>query len=228
MSRRKPPGRADHCAESAVFGPWNATWQYLRIIDSQAPEFPDVIGTGDLRLVAPSDTSGPELFATIKDPRVWQWMPAVKPQSPAQMQALIDKWNRDRSSGRRVAYLVEVDGAIAGNISLYDYDSANDTIESGFTWLAPEYWGTGVNQRMKLLLYDFAFGALGVERLAVRTDNLNLPAQRALEAMGMHREGVMRSHIRRPDGTMRDSVYYSIIADEWPVIRAQWAARSPR
>lgn len=166
------------------------------------------------------------LLASMADPRVWRWMPARKPESRHDMTDWIDKWQQRREQGYGVEYAVLVADAVVGSIALYDYSPDNGTAESGWTWLAPQVWGTGVNRAMKVALYDYAFDGLGVVRLGVRTDSENIPAQRALEALGLHREGVLRSHLRRPDGTMRDTVYYSVLAHEWPSVRARWTATS--
>ncbi|MBP7971186.1 MAG: GNAT family protein [Candidatus Nanopelagicales bacterium] len=186
----------------------------------------DALGTGRTRLVALEVSLADALLKTFADERVWRWMPAAKPAGSAEMLEWIAVWQDRRASGWGIAFAIECDGAIVGSTSLYDYQPANASAEAGWTWLQPSVWGTGVNRDAKVVLYDYAFNDLGLGRLGVRTDNLNTAAQRSLDSLGLHREGVLRRHIRRPDGTMRDSVYYSVLADEWPRLRASWLSRA--
>ncbi|MGV1036645.1 MAG: GNAT family N-acetyltransferase [Candidatus Nanopelagicales bacterium] len=193
---------------------------------SSSPFDRDVLGAGRTRLIALEDSQAEALLKTVVDERVWRWMPAARPTGSAEMSEWISGWQDRRASGWGIGFAIESDGAIVGSTSLYDYQPTNDSAEAGWTWLQPSEWGTGVNRDAKVVLYDYAFNDLGVGRLGVRTDNLNTAAQRSLDSLGLHREGVMRRHIRRPDGTMRDSVYYSVLADEWPPLRARWRSQA--
>ncbi|CAM3573239.1 GNAT family N-acetyltransferase [Deinococcus frigens] len=116
---------------------------------------------------------------------------------------------------------IVVDGELAGSTRYGDIRVAHAGLEIGWTWLHPRHMGTGINRRMKLLLLAHAFGELGMQRVQLKTDNLNIRSQRAIEKLGAVREGVLRRHQRRQDGTLRDTVMYSITADEWPEIRAR-------
>ncbi|MDL2343173.1 GNAT family protein [Deinococcus sp. MIMF12] len=120
-------------------------------------------------------------------------------------------------------FVVEVGGEVAGSTRYGDIRTAHAGLEIGWTWLHPRWHGTGINRRMKLLLLAHAFGEMGMERVLLKTDILNLRSQRAIEGLGAVREGVLRSHLRRPDGTMRDTVMYSVIRAEWPEVRARLA-----
>jgi len=182
---------------------------------------------GRTRLIALDPSQAEGLLSTVADERVWRWMPATKPADLSEMLEWISVWQQRRATGWGVSFAIESDGAIVGSTSLYDYQQTNAAVEAGWTWLQPSAWGTGVNREAKIVLYDYAFNGLGVGRVGVRTDNLNAAAQRSLDSLGLHREGVLRRHIRRPDGSMRDSVYYSVLADEWPNLRARWLAESP-
>lgn len=111
------------------------------------------------------------------------------------------------------------DGAVVGSTSYLDIDVADRRVEIGSTWIGSPWWRTEVNTATKLLLLGHAFDTLGLERVALKTDHLNLRSQRAIERLGAVREGVLRHHKLRPDGTWRDTVYYSILAAEWPAVR---------
>ncbi len=89
----------------------------------------------------------------------------------------------------------------------------------------PFLLGGPYNVESKLLLFTHAFEDLRLARLALRTDNLNVRSQQALARLGLVHEGTLRSHMRRPDGTRRDSLYYSLLADEWPTVRETLRAR---
>ncbi|MDV6373042.1 GNAT family N-acetyltransferase [Deinococcus arenicola] len=117
-------------------------------------------------------------------------------------------------------FAIVVDGELAGSTRYGDIRTAHAGLEIGWTWLHPRHMGTGINRRMKLLLLAHAFEALDMQRVQLKTDNLNTRSQRAIEKIGAVREGVLRKHQRRQDGTLRDTVMFSITADEWPSIRA--------
>jgi RimJ/RimL family protein N-acetyltransferase len=117
------------------------------------------------------------------------------------------------------------DGAVIGSTSLYDIDLDESRAEVGATWFERSCWGGPYNAESKLLLFSHAFDDLRLARLALRTDNLNARSQRALVRLGLVYEGTLRSHMRRQDGTRRDSLYYSLLADEWPAVRDTLRAR---
>lgn len=138
------------------------------------------------------------------------------PSSPAYYAAALE-------APDALPFVVEVGGELAGSTRYGDIRAAHAGLEIGWTWLHPRWHGTGVNRRMKRLLLAHAFEEMGMERVQLKTDILNVRSQRAIEGIGAVREGVLRSHIRRPDGTMRDTVMYSVVRAEWPELRAQLA-----
>lgn len=117
------------------------------------------------------------------------------------------------------------DGAVIGSTSIYDLGLAESRAEIGATWFDRSCWGGPYNVESKLLLFSHAFDDLRLARLALRTDNLNVRSRQALARLGLTHKGTLRSHMRRQDGTRRDSVYYSLPADEWPVVRDALRAR---
>jgi RimJ/RimL family protein N-acetyltransferase len=118
--------------------------------------------------------------------------------------------------------------AIVGTTSYHDIVSAIDRVEIGWTWYAASYQRTHVNTSCKLLLLTHAFETLGCRVVGFRTDNFNVRSQRAIEALGAKKDGVLRHHHPRRDGTVRDSVMYSILAAEWPDVRRNLESRLAR
>ncbi|HET9649298.1 MAG TPA: GNAT family N-acetyltransferase [Microlunatus sp.] len=117
----------------------------------------------------------------------------------------------------RVAYAQRLreDGRLIGTTSFYDIDPANRGIAIGHTWLGRPWWRTGLNTESKLLLLRHAFETLGVERVAWHTDIANTRSQAAIERLGATREGVLRHHRLRRDGTWRDTVCYALLRGDW-------------
>ncbi len=116
----------------------------------------------------------------------------------------------ERSSGRAV-----------GSTRFGTIDVAAEALEIGWTWLAPSRWRTAINTEAKLLQLRHAFDGLGAGRVAFKTDARNERSQAAIARLGAVREGTLRRHLRMPDGYIRDSVYFSILRDEWPAVRAR-------
>jgi RimJ/RimL family protein N-acetyltransferase/nitroimidazol reductase NimA-like FMN-containing flavoprotein (pyridoxamine 5'-phosphate oxidase superfamily) len=169
----------------------------------------------------PSHASG--LFAALDDPAVWPHATVPRPSTIAEMAAIVDAALAD--TGR--AAMVQRDvtsGEIVGWTSLYAADPVNRTIAIGHTALGPKWWRTGINTETKLLLMTRAFDELGAVRVEWFTDILNERSQAAIERLGARREGVLRAHKRRPDGTWRDTVVYGLTGAEWPTVSARLRA----
>jgi len=115
-------------------------------------------------------------------------------------------------------------GELVGTTSFYEIEPARRTLAIGHTWLARPWWRTGLNTESKLLMLRHAFDTLTAERVVWHTDIRNLRSQAAIERLGATREGVLRHHRRRPDGSLRDTVQYSLVAPEWPAVRSRLTA----
>lgn len=152
---------------------------------------------------------------------IWRWMPVATPQTEDDMRKLIWTALAQRDSGEREPFVVidNASGEAIGSSSFLDIVPTESRLEIGWTFYAREFWRTAVNTEAKLLLMTEAFEARGLERVSFKTDILNERSQRALERLGAIREGIWRHHRRRPDGTWRDSVWYSILSAEWPVVK---------
>ena len=123
------------------------------------------------------------------------------------------------------ATMLAEDGRAIGSTRFGDISPADGRLEIGWTWIAPSQQRTAANTEAKLLQLTYAFEELGASRVALKTDARNERSQRAIERIGGVREGVLRHHMRLPDGHLRDTVYYSILADEWPAVRARLEQR---
>jgi RimJ/RimL family protein N-acetyltransferase len=117
------------------------------------------------------------------------------------------------------ATVLAADGRAVGSTRFGDISPADGRVEIGWTWIAPSHQRTAVNTEAKLLQLTYAFEELGATRVTLKTDARNERSQRAIERIGGVREGVLRKHMRLPDGFIRDTVSYSILADEWPATR---------
>ncbi|MCU7729685.1 GNAT family N-acetyltransferase [Actinoplanes sp. KI2] len=132
-----------------------------------------------------------------------------------------------RARGQRLAY-AQLDartGEFVGTTSLADLDPVQRSVTIGYTWLGRRWWGSGLNAEAKLLLMSYAFETLGAVRVAWVTDIRNTRAQAAIERLGAVREGVLRKHRRRADGSWRDTVLYAMLDDDWPAAKKSLAGR---
>lgn len=126
---------------------------------------------------------------------------------------------------RAFAVIERDTGNVIGSTSYMDIDPPNRCIEIGATWYAPAHRGTNVNPECKLLLLGHAFEKLGCVRVTLKCDSRNLHSQAAIAKLGATREGTLRKHRIQADGYVRDTVYFSIIAEEWPRVRDGLLAR---
>jgi N-acetyltransferase len=111
--------------------------------------------------------------------------------------------------------------ATAGGTGYWNYDAEHRRLEIGATWLAPDFQRTAVNTEAKYLLLQHAFERLGCQRVEFKTDSLNAPSRAALQRIGAVEEGTLRNHMVMPDGRKRHSVAFSVIAEEWPAVKAR-------
>jgi RimJ/RimL family protein N-acetyltransferase len=134
------------------------------------------------------------------------------------------------AEGHRLAFAVldAKTGEVIGSSSYHDIVPAVERLEIGYTWYAQSRQRTHVNASAKLLLMTHAFETLGAKLVGWRTDNFNFASQRAIERLGARKDGVLRHHAVRRDGTIRDTVMYSMTAGEWPEAKAELQARLAR
>jgi RimJ/RimL family protein N-acetyltransferase len=169
------------------------------------------------------------LRAAVADGRLWElWYTAVP--EPERVAAYIATALAGQEQGHMLPWAVrELEtGAIVGSTRYHDIVAEIDRVEIGYTWYASQYQRTRVNTVCKLLLFTHAFETVGCRVVGFRTDNFNFKSQRAIEALGAKKDGVIRHHQRRRDGTVRDSVLYSVLAAEWPDVKRHLTLRLAR
>ena len=160
------------------------------------------------------------LVAAAADGRLWDlWFTSVP---PAQETA---GYIADALAGHRAGHMLPwavrdlATGTLVGSTRYHDIMTYVDRVEIGYTWYSASRQRSHVNSACKLLLMTHAFDTLGCQVVGFRTDNFNFRSQRAIEALGAKRDGVIRHHFRRRDGSVRDSVMYSVLVSEWPAVR---------
>lgn len=177
-----------------------------------------------------------EMHPILADPAVYQhgYIMHRRPTSPAgsrelaRTRFLARQGQADGAGGGRTAYAIRLArdsdlgprGTLAGTSALSEADLANESIHLGSTLYGPRWWGTQVNPESKLLLLSHCFEDCGYGRVKIQTDTLNTRSRAAIEKLGARYEGTLRRHMKREDGTFRDSAIYSILKDEWPPIKA--------
>jgi N-acetyltransferase len=132
-----------------------------------------------------------------------------------------------QAEGKRLPFVVRLSesGQIIGSTSYHDMVVAAARVEIGYTWYGQSHWRSAVNSTCKWLLMHHAFDTLGAQVVGWRTDHLNTRSQQAIERLGARKDGVIRHHAPRRDGSVRDTVMYSMTADEWPAARERLEAR---
>jgi N-acetyltransferase len=156
------------------------------------------------------------------DERIWRYLLYGEVQTEAQMHAWVLEMLRRQTRGADVPFAVIYleSGRAIGATRYMNISPQDRGLEIGGTWYGVDYQGSGVNTEAKYLLLKHAFESLGCVRVQLKTDLRNERSQRAIERLGAVKEGVLRKHMIRPDGTVRDSVYYSIIDTEWETVKA--------
>ena len=180
-----------------------------------------------LEPLAPAHRDG--LAAAAADGRLWElWFTSVP--APDEVEAYIDQALAGQAAGTMLPWAVRdlATGEIVGSTRYHDIVAPADRVEIGWTWYAASRQRGHVNTACKLLLFSHAFESLGCEVVGLRTDNFNFASQRAIEGLGAKKDGVIRHHWVRRDGSVRDSVIYSLLAGEWPDVRKHLAARLAR
>ncbi|NRF68077.1 GNAT family N-acetyltransferase [Aquincola sp. S2] len=161
------------------------------------------------------------LAAAAADGELWKLRITSVP-APHETRAYIETALAAREAGHRFAFVVldAITGEVIGSSSYHDIVPALDRLEIGYTWYALSRQRSAVNTTAKWLLMSHAFETLGAQLVGWRTDNYNFASQRAIERLGARKDGVLRHHALRRDGTVRDTVMYSLAAGEWPEVKA--------
>ncbi len=184
--------------------------------------FPDAIvletSRVELRLMQMTDMDA--LGTIAGTPDLWKYF-TKELNNKEELMSWMETAMNERAARQRMPFVItdkstnEICGSTSfGNISFYD-----KRVEIGWTWLGSDFIGTGINHHAKFVLMSYAFDAMRMERVEFKTDNLNARAKQALIHIGAQEEGILRSHMLMPHNRRRDSVYFSILKDEWPDVQ---------
>ena len=168
----------------------------------------------------------PGLFETMRDEEVCRYLAWPPPRALDETLTLIREAQEAMGRGQTIVYaqVWNATGRAVGSTRLIDVRPADRQVEIGSTFLAREYWRTPANTESKYLFLRYCFETLGCVRVALKTDGRNVRSQEAIARLGAVREGTLRRHMNIR-GYQRDTVYFSILDDEWPAIRARLEAR---
>ena len=182
---------------------------------------PITLDAPDIKLEPLSLNHEAGLRAAACDGELWKLRVTSVP-APDETRAYIDTALKDREAGHRFAFAVidKASGTVLGATSYHDILPSVKRVEIGYTWYAKRVQRTHVNTTCKLLLLTHAFDTLGCNIVGWRTDNFNYASQRAIERLGAKKDGIIRGNVLRRDGTIRDTVMYSLHKGEWPEVRA--------
>ena len=190
---------------------------------------PVTLESGSIRLEPLNESHVEGLVAAAKDGELWKLWFTVVP-APHETKDYVAKALQGQEEGHRLPWAVRdlESGAVIGSTSYHDIAAAIGRVEIGYTWYAKSRQKSHVNTSCKLLLLSHAFDQLGCRVVGLRTDNFNFASQKAIEALGAKKDGVIRHHMARRDGTARDTHIYSILAHEWPDVKRHLESRLAR
>jgi N-acetyltransferase len=169
------------------------------------------------------------LVAAASDGKLWELWYTTVPE-PSKARSYIEAALDGQKAGHMLPWIVRdlSTGTIVGTTRYHDIMPQIDRVEIGYTWYASSRQRTSLNTTCKLILLSHAFDTLGCKVVGLRTDNFNFRSQRAIEALGAKRDGVIRHHAARRDGTVRDTVIFSILLAEWRDVKRHLELRLAR
>ena len=190
------------------------------------PPPPTVLANSVVRLEPMEARHLEGLAAIAGDPAIWAWM-GMDASQPGMIDVLVRQAIGGREAGREMPYVVHLadSGRIVGSSRYINLEPADGGLEIGWTWYARDVWATKVNPACKRLMLGHAFEALGAVRVSFRTDARNQRSHDAILRLGAVKEGVLRKHKKVQHGFIRDTSQFSILAEEWPAVRAGLDAR---
>jgi RimJ/RimL family protein N-acetyltransferase len=187
---------------------------------------PVTLERGRVRLEPLLSAHADALREAVRDGELWTlWFTTVP--EPSEVDAYIAKAQQGEAEGKMLSWVVRdlESDTIIGSTRYHDVVAAIGRVEIGYTWYAARFQRTHVNTTCKLLLMQHAFETLGCGVVGWRTDLFNTRSQAAIERLGAKRDGVLRHHQARRDGSARDSVFYSLLASEWPEAKLRLEAK---
>lgn len=161
-----------------------------------------------------------ELLAAGSYPEIWTYLPTTIEQE-SDVHNFVDKALTAKMQKKEFPFAIvdKISGKIIGSTRFMDIDEKHRRLEIGNTWITPAFWRTAANTNCKYLLLQYCFEVLDLQRVQIKTDLENLRSQKAIERIGAKKEGVLRNHMIRKDGTSRHTVMYSITLEEWPEVK---------
>lgn len=167
-----------------------------------------------------ADAHAEALFAAAEDPEMFRYL-SERLASLDDHRAYVRRALDERDAGRAIPFAIRLrdDGAVVGSTRFAAFDAAHRRAEIGWTWIARRVQRTSVNTECKRLLLGHAFDALHLNRVEFKTDALNQVSRTAIARLGATQEGIFRRHMVMPDGRVRDTVWFSIVSQEWPAVR---------
>jgi len=192
---------------------------------------PVTLESGCVRLEPMTRDHVADIAAAARDGELWTIRVTSVP-APGEEQAYVEAALKGCADGHMLPFVVrdQASGKVIGSTRYHDIVPAVERLEIGYTWYGRSWQRTHVNTTCKLLLMSHAFETLGAKLVGWRTDNYNFASQKAIERLGARKDGVIRQHALRRDGTIRDTVMYSLLAGEWPEVKAhlQYSLTRPR
>ncbi|MDO8990090.1 MAG: GNAT family N-acetyltransferase [Sideroxyarcus sp.] len=167
-----------------------------------------------------------KIVESATDPLIWKYTTEAL-SNKDDVRKYVSRAIADREAGKRYSFAIclKDSGAIVGSSSFGNLSAKDRRVEIGWTWLAPEYHGKGLNNVVKYLMLKYYFEELDAHRIEFKTDNANPRSCGALEKIGAKRDGVLRSHTLMHDGRYRDTVYYSLLNEEWAQVSSALGQR---
>ena len=175
----------------------------------------------DLVILRPLSVDHIAGFSTlVHENSLWDYF-TMELDKPGELERWVQIALQNRTDNIRIPFTIveKSTGKIAGSTSFGSISFYDKRIEIGWSWLGKEFQGSGINFHAKFLLLSYAFDVLAFERVEIKTDNLNERAKQALRKIGAREEGVLISHMQMPNNRRRDSVYFSILKNDWPEIK---------
>lgn len=161
-----------------------------------------------------------EILETGSYPEIWSHM-STTIEKKEDVNNFVENALRAKDEKTEFPFVIvdKQSGDIIGSTRFMDIDDKHQRLEIGYTWLTPAYWRTAINTNCKYLLLQHCFEHLHLQRVQIKTDHDNIRSQKAIERIGATKEGILRNHMIRKDGTTRHTVMYSITIEEWPQVK---------
>jgi RimJ/RimL family protein N-acetyltransferase len=171
----------------------------------------------------------PALAEVAFEPQIWRWM-ASRMNNREDLRRYVEIALAEAAADVSMPWVTrsKTDGRIVGSTRFMDINREHRTLEIGNTWIHPDYQQSGINVAAKYLQLWHAFEGMGTRRVALKTHHQNLASQRAIRALGAKEEGTFRNHMVYPDGSTRNSVWFSVIQEEWPDVQGHMEERMRR